>query len=71
MEKTEGKYRGPDGFLYDSYEDYVNSPDLDTDIIQSKLTTGQRKPQNDFERRLLKEIQQAKKEGKTLELYPE
>ena len=65
------RFRAPDGTLYDSYSDYVNSPDLDTDLIQSKLTTGERKPQNDFERRLLEEIKEAKKKGTCLEYYPE
>lgn len=65
------KYRAPDGTLYDTYQDYVNAPDLDTDIIQSKLWTGERKPQNDFERKLLKEINEAKKKNTCLEYYPE
>ena len=68
MSKT--KYISPDGFEYDSYEAYCNDPDLDLDLVQSKLTTGERAPQNDFERRLLEEIKEAKRLGKTLEIYP-
>lgn len=67
----EGPFAAPDGSVFDSYEAYCNSPDLDTDIIQSKLWRGERKPQNDFERRLLKEIQEAKEKGTYLEYYPE
>ena len=65
------EYRAPDGTLYASYEAYVNSPDLDTDIIQCKLWTGERKPQNAFERSLLREINEAKAKGTCLEIYPE
>ncbi len=68
---TKIKYRAPDGTFYDSYEDYVNAPDLDLDIIQSKLWRGERKPKNDFERNLLKEIKEAQKKGVYLEYYPE
>ena len=65
------QFIAPDGGVYESYEAYCNSPDLDTDIVQSKLWRGERKPQNDFERRLLKEIQHAKEKGTCLEYYPE
>ena len=72
MGKTkQKKYRAPDGTVYNSYKEYVNSPDLDSDIIQSKLWTGERKPQNASERELLREIQNAKKKGTCLEYYPE
>ena len=72
MAKTEKKeYVAPDGTVYKSYEEYVNSPDLDLDLVQLKLYQRQRKPQNDSEERLLSEIKKAEKEGKYLELYPE
>ena len=67
---TKTKYISPDGFEFDSYEDCCNDPDLDLDLVQFKLTTGERKPQNDFERRLLEMIKEAKRLGKTLEIYP-
>lgn len=59
------------GVEYESYEANCNSPDLDTDIIQMKLRSGERKPQNEFEERLLKEILYARAEGYELEVYPE
>ena len=68
---TEEPFKAPDGTIYPSYEAYCNDPDLDSDIIQCKLWNGQRKPQNDFERKLLKEIEKAKAEGKVFEIYPE
>ena len=64
-------YTAPDGTVYDSYEDYCNSPDLDMDLIQVKLWKGQRTPQNDFERALLKELEAGKRDGKIFEIYPE
>lgn len=66
-----GKFVTPYGVEYESYEAYCNSPDLDTDIIQMKLRSGERKPQNDFERELLQEILDARKDGVELEVYPE
>ena len=65
------KYVAPDGREYPSYEAYCNDPDLDLDLIQTKLLSGTRKPQNDFERKLLKDMRAALKEGKYYEIYPE
>ena len=45
--------------------------DLDMDLKQVKLWKDERTPQNDFERRFLKEIEAAKREGKVFEIYPE
>ena len=70
-EQKPKKYVAPDGTEYDSYEAYCNDPDLDLDLVQVKLGKGQRKPQNAFERALLKDIQEARKKGKYLEIYPE
>lgn len=64
-------FRSPEGYLYPSYQDYCNDPDLDSDLIQCKLASGQRTPQNDYERALLKEIKEAQAQGKVLEIYPE
>ena len=69
MAKT--KFITPYGVEYESYEAYCNSPDLDTDIIQMKLRSGERKPQNEFEESVLKEILDARAEGYELEVYPE
>ena len=71
MSGTKKKYRAPDGTLYDSYEAYVNAPDLDMDIIQSLLWRGKRTPQNEFERELKKSLDEDKKKGKYSEYYPE
>jgi len=65
------QFKAPDGTLYDSIEDYYNDPLLDTDLIQCYLGNGRRKPQNDFERALLKEIEETHRQGKVLEIYPE
>lgn len=64
-------YIDPLGDVYESYEAYCNSPDLDMDLIQVKLGRGERTPQNAFECRLLKEIEEARSIGKYLEIYPE
>lgn len=61
--KTTGGYISPDGDVYESYEAYCNSPDLDTYTIMLKLHNGIRKPQNDFERDLLKEMQEIEASG--------
>ena len=65
------QFKAPDGTLYDSIEDYYNDPLLDTDLIQCYLGNGRRKPQNDFERALRREIEEAHRQGKVLEIYPE
>ena len=64
-------YRSPDGELYPSYQAYCNDPYLDSDLIQCKLASGERKPQNDYERALLKDIKEARERGVYLEIYPE
>ena len=71
MKEKKHPYTDPDGYVYDSYEDYCNSPVLDMDLIHVKLWKGQRTPQNDFERALLKELEAGKREGKIFEIYPE
>ena len=56
-------YISPDGVSYESYEAYCDSPDLDDYTVMLKLHAGLRKPQNDFERALLKEMQDIKASG--------
>ena len=56
-------YKDPLGNTYASYEEYVNSPDLDTDLICIKLWRGVRTPQNDNERRIKKELDEIKRKG--------
>lgn len=60
-------YIAPDGNVYESYEAYCNSPDLDFHTIMLKLHNGIRKPQNVFERGLLKEMQEIEARGGTVD----
>ncbi|MDO4757868.1 MAG: hypothetical protein Q4A18_01240 [Rikenellaceae bacterium] len=60
-------YISNDGIEYESYEAYCNSDDLDLDIVGVMLATGRRTPQNEYEKELLAEIEQMKKEGKGIE----
>lgn len=62
-------YKDVFGNTYESYEDYVNSPDLDTDFVYIKLWRGERTPQNDEERRIKKELDDMKAKGQTPEFY--
>ncbi len=59
----QGQYTDPDGNVYESYEAYCNSPDLDAYVVMLKLHAGVRKPQNDWERSLLKEMQEIEASG--------
>ena len=53
---------------YKSYEEYVNSHNLDLDLIYSKLWSGERIPQNEREKEIKKELDEMKLQGKKLEL---
>lgn len=55
------------GNEYATYQDYCNSPYLDPDIVGVMLATGRRKPQNDYEKELLKEIKQIEERGGAVE----
>lgn len=55
------------GNVYDSYEEYVNSPDLDTDLIYIKLWRGERKPQNEEEVKIKKELDEMRAKGQVPE----
>lgn len=57
-----------EGHKYNSYEEYVSSPDLDLDLIYSKLWSGERIPQNEREKEIKKELDEMKSKGKKLEL---
>ena len=52
-----------DGNIYESYEAYCNSPDLDPYTVMLKLHSGSRKPQNEYERKLLKEMKDIEQRG--------
>ena len=56
-------YTDPDGNVFRSYEEYCNSPDLDTYTIMLKLHNGVRKPQNDWERKLLQGMREDEAKG--------
>lgn len=57
------------GKVYTNRQEYVNAPAevLDSDLVGLWLATGERTPQNDFERELLAEIEQMKRDGKGIE----
>ncbi len=57
-----------EGRKYKSYEEYVNSPDLDLDLIYAKLWSGERTPQNQQEKEIKKELDEMKSLGMKLEL---
>lgn len=61
-------YIDAEGRKYKSYEEYVNSPDLDLDLIYAKLWSGERTPQNQREKDIKKELDDMKSLGMKLEL---
>ena len=61
-------YTDAEGRKYKSYEEYVNSPDLDLDLIYAKLWSGERTPQNQREKEIKKELDEMKSLGMKLEL---
>lgn len=62
-----GPYTDPDGNVYDSYEAYCNSPDLDAYTIMLKLHAGSRTPQNEWEESLLKEMKEIEARGELID----
>mgnify|MGYP003371436512 CR=1 FL=1 len=56
-------YEDADGKVYDSYEAYCNSPDLDTYTVMLKLWSGSRTPQSDEEKRILAELDEIRRNG--------
>ncbi len=66
--KTGHTYTDPEGYVHESYEAYCNSPDLDPDLVVIKLWKGQREPQNDYERKVLAELQEMKRKGQHFEV---
>lgn len=61
-------YIDAEGRKYKNYEEYVNSPDLDLDLIYAKLWSGERTPQNQREKEIKKELDDMKSHGMNLEL---
>lgn len=66
-ERPKKQYTDSDGNVYESYDAYCNSPDLDDYTIMLKLHSGSRKPQNDRERALLKEMREMEASGKQID----
>ena len=60
-------FKDPLGNTYTSYEEYVNSPHLDTDLIWLKLWRGERTPQNEEERQIKMELDEMARKGLTPE----
>ena len=56
-------YTSPDGVVFESYEAYCNSTDLDDYTVMLKLWAGSRIPQNDHERRVLAELEEIRRSG--------
>ena len=56
-------YIDGDGNVYESREAFFNSPDLDSYRVMLYLHSGSRKPQNDYERRLLAEMKEIEASG--------
>ena len=48
--------------------DYYNSMDLDIDQIQVYLMSGRRTPQNEAEKRILKQIREIEAKGRVVEV---
>ena len=65
---SNSKYTDSEGNVYNSYEDYCNSPDLDSDLVVIKLWNGQRIPQNEYERKLKIDLDEMKRNGQSLEV---
>ena len=64
MKQKESKgYISPDSEVYDTYEAYCNSPDLDAYTIMLKLWAGSRTPQDESEYRLLAELEKIRRKG--------
>lgn len=62
-----GPYIDPDGNVYESYDAYCNSPDLDDYTIMLKLHAGSRLPQNEWERNLLEEMKEIEAKGELID----
>jgi len=67
--ETLSMYKDKLGNTYSSYQEYVNSPNLDMDLVYIKLWKGERTPQNDKERRIKKELDEMRAKGQTPEFY--
>ena len=62
-------YKDPLGNEYASYDAYVNSPDLDSDLILMILLRGVRTPQNEEEKMWKQELDEIKRRGKVPDIF--
>lgn len=62
-------YKDPLGNEYASYDEYVNSPDLDSDLILMNLLRGVRTPQNEEEKMWKQELDEIKRRGKVSDIF--
>lgn len=60
-------YIDVNGNKYKSYEDYVNSPDLDPEVIYIRLAAGVKTPQNEYEMKLKSQMDEIIANGGTVE----
>ena len=56
-------YKDADGNVYESYDAYCNSSELDDYTVMLKLWSGSRIPHSDSERRLLAELEEIRQNG--------
>ena len=56
-------YMDSDGNVYESFEAYCNSSELDDYTVMLKLWSGSRVPQNDNERKLLAQLEEIRLRG--------
>ncbi len=61
-------YIDGDGKVYESYETYCKSPDLEPYTVMLYLHSGARTPQNDYERHLLDEMREIERNGGIVDL---
>ena len=62
-------YKDPFGKEYSSYKEYINSLDLDSDLICLHLWIGDRTPQNAEDEKIKKELDEMSAKGQTPEFY--
>ena len=60
-------YTDVDGNVYEFRDAFYNSPDLDSYRVMLYLHSGARTPQNDYERSLLREMQEIEATGKLID----
>ena len=64
-EMNPNPYTDQDGNIYESYDAYCNSSEMDDYTMMLKLWSGSRIPQNDDERKLLAQLEEIRRSGGT------